>query len=366
MKVKFIIGLFLLLPGSIHFLYAQPEKQDKGAYYREQLNILYKAIRDSFYMPHAGFYKEQLEPGGNQKRYSYLWPLCALIQADNEMEKLGLPGDLMHETLGIIQHYYSPAAPAPGYDSYVVEDGGGDRFYDDNQWIGLAVMDAYDRTGNKSYVATGKLIYRFMMTGFDTLSGGGLHWKEGSLGGKNTCSNGPGILLALQLYKATKEKKYMDTALLLYHWVNDHLQSPEGLYYDNLNVRNGRIGRHFFSYNTGTMLEANVYLYELLHQQKYLQEAIRLANASSQYFLGDGKFRDGYWFSAVLLRGYQHLLLDHTDRKYVQMFEKCTDEALGQNRQSSGLLGKDHPVNLVNQGGMLEILARLAWIETKM
>jgi predicted alpha-1,6-mannanase (GH76 family) len=71
-----------------------------------------------------------------------------------------------------------------------------------------------------------------MMNGFDTLSGGGLYWEEDHKTSKNTCSNGPAILILLQLYNITKEKPYLDTALLLYNWVNKYLQASNGLYYD--------------------------------------------------------------------------------------------------------------------------------------
>ncbi len=123
-------------------------------------------------------------------------------------------------------------------------------------------MDAWSRTGDSNYLSKSKMICRFMMTAFDTAAGGGLYWEEGNLKTKNTCSNGPGILLAMQLHKATGEKAYLDTAMLLYNWVNRHLQAPDGLYYDNISLNNRRIDHRKFSYNTGTMLQSNLWLYE--------------------------------------------------------------------------------------------------------
>src|SRR5207237_2956636 len=137
---------------------------------------------------------------------------------------------------------------------------------------------------------TGTLIYKYMMTGFDTASGGGLYWQENKKATKNTCSNGPGIILALQLYRATKNKKYLDTAKLLYTWVNDKLKAPNGLYYDNINVKTGRISRQMYSYNTGTMLQSNVYLYELTGEEQYLKEAVSIADSALVYFNGIVRF----------------------------------------------------------------------------
>lgn len=329
--------------------------------YQKACFSLKTAIEQHFYDPQAGFYREHIHPQKDQNRFSYLWPLCALIQADNEIEKLTGDTGLVNKTLNIIQKYYDTTAPVPGYDSYIVNLGGGDKFYDDNQWIGLALMEAYFGNKDQKYLNISKQIYRFMMTGFDTVTGGGLYWKEGDYSSKNTCSNGPGILLALKLYKVTKQKKYLDTALLLYHWVNAKLKAPSGLYYDNIKTKTGKIDKHIYSYNTGTMLEANVYLYELTKDTAYLKKAIDLANVSSAYFLGKGKFRDGYWFNAVLLRAYQHLLKVNPNRKYINMFKKCVDHALTYDRNSNGLMGKDKIASLVDQAGMVEILARLSY-----
>jgi hypothetical protein len=254
----------------------------------------------------------------------------------------------------------------PGYDSYIVEFGGGSRFYDDNQWLGLAWMDAWSRKREPALLERGKLIYRFMMTGYDTVSGGGLYWEEGKKTTKNTCSNGPGIVLALQLYKATREKKYLDTALLLYRWVNEHLRDSDGLYFDNIRLRDHRIGRAKYSYNTGTMLQANVWLYELTRERVYLQRAVAIADSACSFFYGSGKFRDGYWFNAVLLRGYQDLLKFNSNPVYLAAFERCVDESLQHDISPfTGVMGVKKQQLLVNQAGMLEILARLVLFYTQ-
>jgi rhamnogalacturonyl hydrolase YesR len=286
-----------------------------------------------------------------------------MIQANNEIEKLSGSKELVPRTLNIIKEYYDPSAPAPGYASYIMKLKGGDRFYDDNQWIGIACMDAYKREKKPAYLNQALMMYRYMMTGYDTVLQGGIYWQENKKVSKNTCSNGPGIILALQLYQATKEKGYLDTALLLYKWVNDQLKTPSGLYYDNIRIGNHKIGRAVFSYNTGTMLQSNVYLYEITKDKKYLKQAIAIADSALAYFHGNGSFRDDYWFNAVLLRAYQHLLQYHKDKKYIKAFQVCTDHALKNNRDALGLMGKDKTLDLVAQSGMLEILARLAYLE---
>jgi mannose/cellobiose epimerase-like protein (N-acyl-D-glucosamine 2-epimerase family) len=331
--------------------------------YKQQMRLLHQSIRQHFFIDSTGFYKETAVPEKDGRPVSFLWPLCALFQAHNEMEKLPDENHLLQPDFSIIQKYHNNLPPAPGYASYAMALGGGSRFYDDNQWIGITAMDAYQRTKKEQWLQTGKEIYRFMMTGYDTITGGGLYWQEDNKKSKNTCSNGPGIILALQLYQATKQQSYLDTALLLFNWVNANLQAPSGLYYDNINTANRAIGKKEYSYNTGTMLQAAVYLFECTGDKKYLQQANAIADSSTAFFLANQTFKDDYWFSAVLLRGYLHLFQHSHNTKNLQAFRACLDAALQQNKNENGLMGKQHPLNLVAQGGMLEMLARFALLQ---
>src|ERR1700754_852328 len=202
--------------------------------YEERIATIHKNIYQYFYDTSGRLFREHSPSRSNDKPHSYLWPLCAMIQAANEMERLQPAKKYMQPVMESIIQYRSTKAPVPGYDSYVVKEGGGDRFYDDNQWIGIAYMDAYKRNGDKKLLQHSEEIYRFMMSGFDTVAGGGLYWKEKDLTTKNTCSNGPGVLLALQLYQANKKQSYLDTAILLYDWTKEKLLSPDDVYYDNV------------------------------------------------------------------------------------------------------------------------------------
>lgn len=331
--------------------------------YSVEMQSLANNIDKHFYISKTNYYKENATPNPNDKKVSYLWPLCAMFEAVNEMGRVTNNYKTFQNIFFIVEKYHNNKPPAPGYGSYSEEFGGGTRFYDDNQWIGITAMDAYEKTKEAKWLSVGKEIYRFMMTGYDTVSGGGLYWEEGNKRTKNTCSNGPGIILALQLYNATKEKSYLDTALQLYHWVNKYLRTPEGLYHDNLRTRDLSVDKRIYSYNSGTMLQSNIYLYEVTGDKKYLDEAIVIAENSAKYFYGEGMFRDNYWFNAVLLRGYQHLLKYEKDLKYIIAFKKAVDNAILKDKTARGLMGLKKEENLVGQGGMLEILARFAWLQ---
>ncbi len=367
-------GLFLvltLLISSFSNILSAQNKAGKG-YYKRELQSLQTAIQNNFYDKASGHYLIVLDPAlretknGYLREYTYFWSLCALYQAANEMEKLEPKTNLMGPLLKHINDYYDPAPPKPGYSDYITRLKPGERYFDDNEWIGITALDAYARTKQKSHLQLGKMMYDFIMTGYDQVLGGGIYWKEGDKSTKNTCSNGPGVLVALQMYQATKNKAYLDTAIKVFNWTNAKLRTPAKLYYDNIRVKDSSIGEATFSYNTGTMLEAYIYLYEITGNKKYLTEANAVADSSLEYFYGKGKFRDGYWFNAVLLRAYQHLLKFNKDTKYIVGFKKCLDNALATEKNEKGIFTKKNKAqDLVEHGGMLEILARYAWLETR-
>jgi uncharacterized protein YyaL (SSP411 family) len=367
-KKALLIVLFLTVYSS--YLHAQRKVSD--GFYKKELKSLQNAIEKNFYDKASGYYLVVVDPGqrenknGYLREYTYLWSLCAMYQAANEIEKLEPKANLMEPLIKNMAAYYDPAPPKGGYTDYIMKLKPGQRYYDDNQWIGITALDAYARKKQKSDLAKGKEMYDFMMSGYDQVLGGGMYWVEGDKGSKNTCSNGPGVLVALQMYQATKNKMYLDTALKIFNWTNAKLQTPSLLYYDNIKTKDGKLDKAVLSYNTGTMLEANVYLYEITKDQKYLVAANKMADSSLAFFYGGERFRDDYWFNAVLLRAYQHLLKYNKDTKYIMGFKKSLDYTLKNEKNEQGLfIAKQGVRNLVDHGGLLEILARFAWLETR-
>ncbi len=350
--IAFIVCIF-----AVPSLFAQSIKND----YQQCIRTIQNNINQYFYDAKGGLYIETTDSSKNEHPHSYLWPLCALIQATNEVDAM-VTNNTMQPVVKAIDQYYSPRPPAPGYQAYVAKEKRDTRFYDDNQWVAIAYLDAYNRLHQPFCLNKSKEIERFMMTGFDTLSGGGLYWEEDHKTSKNTCSNGPGILILLQLYNITKQKPYLDTALLLYDWVNKHLQSPEGLYYDNIKIPSLEIGKAIFTYNTGTMLQANALLYKITQKQTYLDEAERIAKAAKEQFYKNGKLPDNYWFNAVLLRGFIELYKVNKNKSELQFFIDDADRIWNEERDKNNLLGRKKAKTLIDQAAMMEIYARLAML----
>ncbi|MGV3588193.1 MAG: glycoside hydrolase family 76 protein [Adhaeribacter sp.] len=351
MKKIFPALIFCLFLANI--LQAQPD-------YKSRIKRIHENIYEVFYVPATGYFTETNVKSKNDNPFSYLWPLCGLIQATNEMEQLEPSKKYMEPVVKAINQYYNPNPPAPGYQAMIFKAKPDTRYIDDNQWIGIAYMDAYARTKNKKYLTLAEEIYRFMLTGYDQASGGGLYWRENDKTTKNTCSNGPGIILALQLYQATKQQQYLKLAQDLYTWTNKYLLAPEGVYYDAIKLPSLKIDSAIYTYNTGTMLQSNVMLYTITKNKKYLQEAQRIAQAAEKHFYKKNKLPDHYWFNAVFLRGYLALYEVDKNKKQLQFIIDDAERIWQQERNEQDLLGKKQEKTLIDQAGMLEIYARLA------
>lgn len=349
------ISAVLFLFFSSCSLFAQTTKHE----YEQRIHTIGKNIYSRFYDAKTGLFIETTDSSKNEHPHSYLWPLCALIQAANEVDAVN-EKNTMSPVVKAINQYYSPRPPAPGYQAYVTGEKRDTRFYDDNQWVAIAYLDAYNRTHQSLYLDKAKEIERFMMTGFDTLSGGGLYWEEDHKKSKNTCSNGPAVLIQLQLFKITKQQSYLDTALLLYQWTNKHLQAPSGLYYDNIKIPSLELGPALYTYNTGTMLQSNVLLYEITRNKEYLDEAERIAGAAKAHFYKDGKLPDNYWFNAVLLRGVIELYKADKSKAQLQYFVDDAERIWNEERDQNNLLGRKKAKSLIDQAAMMEMYAKLA------
>jgi len=331
--------------------------------YKTRIRLLYSNINSKLTDGKTGLYYETTDISKNENPHSWLWPLCALIQATNEMEALEPGKDYMEPVTKAIDQYYSDKPPLPGYQDYPYKERVSSRFYDDNQWVAIAYLDAYSRNHKKKYLDDAEMIYRFMLGGLDTVAGGGLYWKEGDKTTKNTCSNGPAILVALQLYQIIHKPEYLNTALDVYKWTTRHLQSPEEVYYDNIKIPSLDIAKATYTYNTGTMLQANVLLYNITGDKHYLDEAEHIAKAGKEHFFKNGRLPDNYWFNAVMLRGYIELYKVDKNKNWIDFYKQDADAIWTAERSADNLVGKKSAKALIDQAAMIEIYARLQQLD---
>jgi uncharacterized protein YyaL (SSP411 family) len=386
------LALFALAPGS-----GQSPKQKETAtnmstatpvaakltdYQKAQQT--YEAVMRAFYVPANNLYREHIEPKPDDKAFSYLWPYSGMISALNALAKV--PGDRQAEykaalvkVLDGLEQYYDPSAVVPAYDSYVRQFGGGQKFYDDNQWLGLDFLEAYATLKDPRYLEKARITFRHTISGWSNDMGGGVYWRENDPDTKNTCSNGPAAVLALKLYEVTGEKEYLDWALKILDWVKQ-LKSPDsGVYWDNL-TKEGNVDKRTYTYNTGTPLHAYALLYKITKDEKYLTEARALAASSVEHFVrpnavANGNFYpDTPWFNTILFKGYLALYENDParDKRYIETMRQNLNWAWENARTDKGLFSPDwsgasgvsNPHKwLLDQAPMVELYALLTTVK---
>lgn len=315
--------------------------------------------------------------------YSYLWPysgslsaVVALYEVDKKAAYLNF---FDSKVLPGLELYFDKRHSPDGYASYISSAPLSDRFYDDNVWIGIDFTDLYLATKDKKYLEKAEMIWKFIESGTDSILGGGIYWCEQQKYSKNTCSNASGAVLALKLYKATKNNSYLEYGKTLYEWTKKNLQDPNDfLYYDNIKL-DGGVDKRKFSYNSGQMLQASVLLHELTNDKIYLTEAQNIAKSSYDYFFngfqteGKDSFKllkkGNVWFTSVMLRGFVELYLVDKNKEYLDAFQSNLDYAWKYMRDENGLFNsdwsgqtKDESKWLLTQFAMVEMYARLGKI----
>ena len=188
------------------------------------------------------------------------------------------------------------------------------EFYDDMEWLALACLRLYDDTGNEKMKEYSINLWNDIKTAWWTDEIGGLAWKkdEGRKS-RNSCSNGPGSILAARLYQRFRDESDLEWAIKIFEFEKKHLVDKEtGMVYDGMEVKaDGTLNinkKWLFTYNAGTYIGAAVELYRITEDDKYLAEAEKTAKSSMEQLTtiygvtkneGDG---DGGMFKGILIR----------------------------------------------------------------
>ncbi len=316
--------------------------------------------------------------------YSYLWPYSGTFSAVNALFETTSDANykslLDTKVLIGLEEYFDTRRTPEAYASYINSAAQSDRFYDDNVWLGIDFTDVYTLTKEAKYLQKAQLIWNFIESGMDNNLGGGIYWCEQKKESKNTCSNAPGSVLALKLFKATKDSTYFVKGQHLYEWTKANLQdSTDYLYFDNIAL-DGKIGKAKFAYNSGQMMQSAALLYQLTGDKNYLTDAQNIARACHSYFFMDYATEQGrtikllkkgdIWFTAVMLRGFIELYQADRNKVYLDSFNQSLDYAWEHARDEKGLFSTDLSGNthdnrkwLLTQAAIVEMYARLAAVK---
>lgn len=196
--------------------------------------------------------------------------------------------------------YWNPAGPVAGYDVLPMPKGV-DRYYDDNAWMVLALVEASDVLAEPKFLRYAEQALEYVLSGRDDQLGGGIYWRENPKESKNTCSNGPSAAACLAVYEKTRDPQLLSAAKELYAWTKAHLQDPaDHLFWDAVGL-DGTVEKTKWSYNTALMIQTAADLARLTGEDAYSRDAETMAVASHKRWLVDGRLKDEGKFAFLLI-----------------------------------------------------------------
>lgn len=263
-----------------------------------------------------------------------------------------------------------PTAEEAGFESVVRPPlgSGGERYYDDNAWLGLALVHYHDLTGERAVLRLAQRVFSFVISGWSTnmtwREPGGIRWKEPTSNqSRNTCANGPAAELGARLHQKIGDKHYLDWAGRIYDWTRRALLNSKGLYADQI-APEGNVDQTIWSYNQGSMVGAGVLMAERTGRTSYIDHAVETATTYiASRSVADLVTQDPA-FNAVLFRNL--LLLDEIrpDHRYRALMADYGNSMWQTQRRRHGLFaGNGSPLN--NTAAMLQIYALLAGAEAR-
>ena len=364
---KTAIGLALaalVAAAPAHAAALKPTKQQKVDAKRAVAS--YRALQSYYYVPQYKVYKG--DP------YAYTWPSSQALSATVALAGVPKVGPHYSNDVGDrvqgLEHYFDDSGSPPGYDGQARSPlgRGGDKYYDDNEWVGLALLRRWRETHSPPLLARAQTIFRLVGSGWDPdqehpCPGGVFFNNSPKNTDRNTVTNAPGALLGAELYAATGNLDYLLWSIQMYEWVRNCLAGPDGLYVDHISF-DGAIDETTWSYNQGTMIGAGVVLYRMTGDKVYLTQAKQLADAALPRFSGGRLLTaDRPFFLAIYFENL--LLLDATrhDRRYRAAMQAFADAAWKKVRKSSAGLfpfPQERNVEVLNQAAMIRIFADLA------
>lgn len=171
------------------------------------------------------------------------------------------------------------------------------RLYDDNGGMLLALMEIYSINRSPAILSTAKKVMAFLLSGENKVQGGGIYQSENARVKKVTTATIQAAMGGLLLYKATHQKKYLDDAHRLYHWLTHTLKAPNGLFYTSINARTGKIAKYEMSHNAAYPIITELLFYDISGKRSDLNSAIQMAKVAEKKWIGkSGQLhRPGRW-----------------------------------------------------------------------
>ena len=233
-------------------------RADNPSLYAARAREVTQHIQRTFFDPKTGVYLKSL----TIQKPDYVWlqsvMFSNLVAAARNDPKTYRP--MLDRYFAALESYWDPKVKIPGYEPAPTRGNGTDKYYDDNAWLAITFLEAYETNHNPRYLARADQTLRFVLSGWDEEAGGGIWWHQSHKDGtKNACSNAPAAVGCLRLAKFRDGRTaaaLVEQARKIVEWMTAKLEASDGLFDDRIVVATGEVKRGKLTYNSALMLRA--------------------------------------------------------------------------------------------------------------
>ncbi|TWT85963.1 Glycosyl hydrolase family 76 [Posidoniimonas polymericola] len=330
------------------------DSQDLASYRDWGLAVGTQSIGE-FRRPGTSIYAEGTNLDGDQfggiNGNAFIWAASVQFRALNSRYALDPTSPNRRLLLGFSQELHQRywVDSADGENGYVVAPGSTERYYDDNAHMTVALMEGFELTGDSRLLERAIATHEFVLEGEDSYQDGGIYFREGSLGNKNTISTLQEARGAAMIYQATGEQQYLDDAVRLLEWSNSHVQRSDKLYYQEYRDTNiGDIGNVPLTNGAGMGVLTNLELYDITGDAAYLAEAQRVGLAAARQFTNSstGSVWGGAYWAFELVDAWVDLYQHSGSTRWLGYAADAVEFIKNDLEDNNGHYGRDwHTVN---------------------
>jgi glycosyl hydrolase family 76 len=350
--------------------------------YAERAAATYAAMQQALYVSRQTSLYRETTPAGGGNPFAYVWPQSRALVGT--LALAGMPGaefrSDVKDRVDALAWYWDGHA----YASYVIPPygSGGDRYSDDNTWIGLALVQ-HQRMALGNSLRQAQRVFTYLRSAWDRKRGG-LYWVEQGRGfGLHNHDRGAGATagaasLGFHLQDLSGSVQYSEEAVQMLEWVRSEMDSAGtgvGPFYNAVR-EDGSVDTNLWSYNQGVVIGAYVMRYRVSGDLQFLRLAEAIARQTLATF-GDFTHQPPS-FNAMC---FQNLLMLHALTRDAELQSKILqrmtayadwtwDPSTGARDPDTDLFyftdaGRPNagrqPARLQDQGAMLQLYALLAW-----
>ena len=299
---------------------------------------------------------------------AHLWPAARAFVATLDLAGIagGAPAELdaiIDAHLAALERYWDPRVRAYASDPPGARIGG-DVYYDDNAWAGLALVQLERLRPTAAPLQRATALAAFARGGWSRDAGlpspGGVFWVEQGRGvgarnhDRNAISTAPNAQLSVHLAELGADTPAAPDAAEMADWVTGALAAEGGLIRDKIRG-DGTIDRATWSYKQGSMVG-------LLTQLGRLADAEALARRALDHYAATAYAGEPAAFVAIYLRnllGLHHRTADPALRARIADTLRERADALWADARD-GLAGRG-AATLLDQSALVTLQALAAW-----